>query len=112
MEAQQAERLVRGLMRATEGSLRSHLGARAQDRSFVGELYLSLRRALSQYDTAGIQQGLETRGMTDELALTAYLVVVSCWSDVPVGPGLLESLRRTIGETLAGWKGTDTVPDP
>lgn len=111
MEAQEAERLARGLIRATERSFRNHLGTRAQDREFIGELYLSLRRMLSQDDAVGFQRGMEARGIADELALTAYLVAVSRYSDVPLGPALLESLRRAIGETLTGGDGIHMVPE-
>jgi hypothetical protein len=111
MEAQEAERLARGLIRATERSFRNHLGTRAQNREFIGELYLSLRRTLSQYEAVGNQRGMETRGIADELALTAYLVAVSRYSDVPVGPALLESLRRAIDETLMGWGGSRMTPE-
>ncbi len=100
MDAQKAERLARGLIQATERSFRDHLGDRAKDRDFIGDLYLSLRRTLGQYDDVEVHKGTEPRGVADELALTVYLVAASRYSDAQVGPVLLDSLRSAIRRAL------------
>jgi hypothetical protein len=101
MDGQRAERLARNLIQAMEPSLRSHLGVRAADRDFIGELYLGLRRMLFGYDEAEVRGPVEPRGIVDEIALTAYLVAASRHPGAEVDPELLESLRSEIARVLA-----------
>ncbi|MBI5709422.1 MAG: hypothetical protein HZC42_03840 [Candidatus Eisenbacteria bacterium] len=110
MEPQKAEGLARSLIQATERSFRSHLGERARDRDFIGELYLGLRRTLAQLDDAGVHETEKRRGIVDELALTAYLIAASRHPGAQVDPELLESLRGAIARALSGTGQTPTAP--
>ncbi len=102
MEALRTERLARSLIQAMEPSFRSHLGDRATDRDFIGDLYLGLRRALTEYGDVEVCAPTVPRGIVDELALTAYLVAASRGSGARVDPELLESLRSAITRVLTG----------
>ncbi len=102
MEAQRAERVARCLIQAMEPSFRTLLGDRATDRDFIGELYLGLRRALTEYEEVGVRGPVARQGVVDQLALTAYLVAASRASGAGVDPELLESLRSAIACVLTG----------
>jgi hypothetical protein len=102
MRAQGAEQLARFLIQAMEPSFRSHLGDRAADRDFIGELYLGLRRVLAECEEAQVRVPLARQGVVDQLAITAYLVAASRGSGDRVDPELLESLRTAIARALSG----------
>ena len=110
MEPQKAERLARSLIQAMERGFRSHLGDRARDRDFIGELYLGLRRTLAQVKDADVRETAERRGIVDELALTAYLIAASRHPGAQVDPELIESLRGAIARALSGTRQTPTAP--
>lgn len=79
----------------------------ATDRDFIAELYLGLRRMLVEYGEAEARWSTGARGVTDDLAFTAYMVAASRHPEPPVGPELLEALRSTIARVLSG---TDQAP--
>jgi len=109
MRAQGAEQLARSLIQAMEPSFRGHLGDRAADRDFIGELYLGLRRVLAEFEEAEVRVPVVRQGVVDQLAITAYLVAASRDSGDRVDPELLESLRAAIAGALTG---TDPTSRP
>lgn len=92
------DRRVRTLIQSVEPDLRRHLKVERLDRELVSDLYLRLRAVLATVCPEGDEAAVSW--LVECLALTTYLVIVARSEGVEAPPGLLVSLRRSIGQLL------------
>ncbi len=97
METRSLDGLALRLIRAMEPALRKHLGDAATDRDLISELYLGLRRSLSEPEHHAEGKPARTSALAHELALTVYMIAAARVSGSEVGPDLLESLQEGSG---------------
>ena len=95
-ESQEIDGWTRKILRAVEPDLRRHLGHDRLDEPLVSDLYLAVRKNLT---AAGLSRALSRPGLTEDLAMTIYMVSVSR-SDV--APALLASVTRTLEHIFQG----------
>ena len=100
-ELRSVDRCTRRLILAVEPDLRAHLGPVLLDSGLVADLYIRLRDLLTAHGREVLAAG-SRRDLAEELALTLYLVVLTCQPGGEVEPDLLISLRESLLAALGG----------